>query len=408
MVVVGGGGDGGGSGGGSRYQGVRRAATVPSVTFVRFGSPVRLCRPFPRHQPSRDRAFWALVVSLLAGGVIFSFSTPVELGPRMRGCLTTTHLPCDKRLAPHCSEMSKMIRPRKPRSPAISSVGTRSKVYNMKEMILDSKRERLGHLESQAFKSLKYAVENMNHPVFPCALIAGDMVILELLHRLGYLASGEVQVMFVDTFHLFNETIDFMKATEDHYGFKANWFHAEGFENKAEIEEKYGIDFWKDDLKLYDSICKVEPYWRGLKTLEADVVINGRRRDHGFDRAFIDVYEPGGEIDKINTLAYWTFEDVWDYIQDEGIAYHPLHDQGYPSIGDEKDTIPVPKEKWFEYAGERLGRFNGLTNDDGSTKTECGIHARPSAEETRDEDGGGNGSSSSAASDTGGFTFEIL
>jgi hypothetical protein len=31
--------------------------------------------------------------------------------------------------------------------------------------------------------------------------------------------------------------------------------------------------------------------------------------------------------------------------------------QGFPSIGDEHSTLPVPKEKWFEYGGERSGRF---------------------------------------------------
>ena len=31
--------------------------------------------------------------------------------------------------------------------------------------------------------------------------------------------------------------------------------------------------------------------------------------------------------------------------------------QGYPSIGDAHSTVPVPKEKWYDYAGERSGRF---------------------------------------------------
>lgn len=31
--------------------------------------------------------------------------------------------------------------------------------------------------------------------------------------------------------------------------------------------------------------------------------------------------------------------------------------QGYPSIGDVQSTVPVPVEKWYEYAGERSGRF---------------------------------------------------
>ena len=53
---------------------------------------------------------------------------------------------------------------------------------------------------------MKAAVENFEHPAFPCALIMGDVVILELLHREGLLQSGRVPVVFVDTFHLFPET----------------------------------------------------------------------------------------------------------------------------------------------------------------------------------------------------------
>jgi phosphoadenosine phosphosulfate reductase len=30
----------------------------------------------------------------------------------------------------------------------------------------------------------------------------------------------------------------------------------------------------------------------------------------------------------------------------------------------------------FEYAGERSGRFQGFSNEDGSVKTECGIHTK--------------------------------
>ena len=49
--------------------------------------------------------------------------------------------------------------------------------------------------------------------------------------------------------------------------------------------------------------------------------------------------------------------DVWEYLKKYGIPYHPLHDQGYPSVGDIQSTLPVPKEQWFEYGGERSGRF---------------------------------------------------
>lgn len=67
---------------------------------------------------------------------------------------------------------------------------------------------------------------------------------------------------------------------------------------------------------------------------------------------------------------------------------------------DAKDTIPIPedgstrfvdfkfegdKTPWLDYASERKGRFVGLENKDGSTKTECGIHVA-GAEQTFDRD----------------------
>merc|ERR1712060_284480 len=67
--------------------------------------------------------------------------------------------------------------------------------------------------------------------------------------------------------------------------------------------------------------------------------------------------------------------DVFAYAERVGIEMHPLHEKGYPSIGDAHSTVPVDREKWFEYAGERSGRFVGLTNKDGSAKSECGIHS---------------------------------
>ncbi|MEQ8755391.1 MAG: hypothetical protein RID09_17990 [Coleofasciculus sp. G1-WW12-02] len=45
------------------------------------------------------------------------------------------------------------------------------------------------------------------------------------------------------------------------------------------------------------------------------------------------------------------------------MIYHPLHDQGYASIGDEPLTTPVVSGEH-----ERAGRWRGIG------KTECGIH----------------------------------
>ena len=69
-------------------------------------------------------------------------------------------------------------------------------------------------LQDQALTALRAAVDTFERPVFPCALIAGDVVLLHLLHELGYLADKRVTVVFIDTFHLFSETHTFLHQLE--------------------------------------------------------------------------------------------------------------------------------------------------------------------------------------------------
>ena len=148
-----------------------------------------------------------------------------------------------------------------------------------------------------------------------------------------------------------------------------------------------------------------------------------RLHPQGFERAWIDQFENapiGGGLAKCNPIAYWTFEDTFDYIAKYKVPHHPSCANGYPSHGDLKDTIPVPsmderapnpeegftafqdfkwvgdKTKWLDYATERKGRFVGLANKDGSTKTECGIHVA-GAEKTFDRDLWESGSVSNLA-----------
>lgn len=281
----------------------------------------------------------------------------------------------------------------------------RAEIFDQEQYIAESKEMRLKHLEEQSMFALKIACENYGNAVFPNAMIAGDVVITDLLARMGYLDNGKAKIMVVDTFHLFPETMEFLKTLEDRYNFKAEVFCAEGIPigDKAAYDKRYGADLWKEDIDEYDRVCKVEPFQRGLKTLKTDCMINGRTRWQGFERAWINLFENapiGGGLAKCNPIAYWTFEDTFDYIAKYKVPYHPLHEKGYPSIGDAKDTIPVPEDGsvrfvnyewvgdktiWCDYAKERIGRFVGLTKKDGSTKTECGIHVA-GAERTWDRD----------------------
>jgi len=286
---------------------------------------------------------------------------------------------------------------------------------DIQTLIADSKQKRLDHLEAQAMDALKVAVDQFDNAVFPNAMIVGDCIITHLLHKIGALQSGKAKIMVVDTFHLFDSTMPFLESLEKKYEFKATVFQAEGCANKDEYDKKFGADLWKVDIEQYDKVCKVEPFQRGLKTMGTDCMINGRTRWQGNERAYIDIAEVapiGGGLAKMNPLAYWTFEDCFDYAAANGVPLHPTVALGYPSQGDAKDTVPIPdpdgrnhdgivgeagsvrwvngewigdKKLWLDYGKERIGRFVGLVNKDGSTKTECGIHVE-GAEKTFDRD----------------------
>src|SRR6059058_3725927 len=71
----------------------------------------------------------------------------------------------------------------------------------------------------------------------------------------------------------------------------------------------------------------------------------------------------GRPIVKVFPLAHWSRADVWRYIRENGVPYHPLLDQGYSSIGCWPCTRPTAPGE-----AERAGRWSG------TGKLECGLH----------------------------------
>jgi phosphoadenosine phosphosulfate reductase len=77
-----------------------------------------------------------------------------------------------------------------------------------------------------------------------------------------------------------------------------------------------------------------------------------------------------GGIIKLNPLAEWTNDQVWDYIRDHNVPYNRLHDEGFPSIGCEPCTRAVAR---IEHP--RAGRWWWEAPE----LKECGLHVRGAA-----------------------------
>jgi len=191
-----------------------------------------------------------------------------------------------------------------------------------------------------------------------------------IIHELRNKLHSNLPVIFVDTLHHFQETIDFADRVSDVYDLNLHTYHCSFADTQKEFEEKVGdTQLWLNNPQQYDYHAKVEPLERALQELDIKIWITGRRRDQGGDRKSLPIVEidPSDGRIKVNPLANWSSEDVWTYLKNNHVMWNPLHERGYKSIGDKMTTRPVSKDE-----SERSGRFYQIPE-----KTECGIHNRP-------------------------------
>jgi phosphoadenosine phosphosulfate reductase len=180
------------------------------------------------------------------------------------------------------------------------------------------------------------------------------LVVLHTLHRIGI----RLPVIFIDTLHHFRETLEHVERVREKYDLDLRIYRPAP--TRAEFERIHGPELWKRDLDRYQAVAKVAPFQAATADLAA--WITGRRRDQSRSRDDLPIVENGEQI-RINPLATWNRTDVWRTILENEIPYNPLHDRGYPSVGDEPLTTPVGAGE-----DERAGRWRG------DARTECGIH----------------------------------
>ncbi|HZO86026.1 MAG TPA: phosphoadenylyl-sulfate reductase [Verrucomicrobiae bacterium] len=176
----------------------------------------------------------------------------------------------------------------------------------------------------------------------------------------------EFPVFTLDTGLLFPETLELKKRLEDFFGYQIESLHPDlTVERQAAA---YGPELWTREPDLCCTMRKVLPLQTKLS--ELDCWITGLRRQQSDTRSKIGIVElyvfdatVGRDILKLNPMANWKREEVWEYIQRHKIPYNPLHDAGYRSIGCQPCT-----RKTANGDEERAGRWTGFN------KVECGIH----------------------------------
>lgn len=173
---------------------------------------------------------------------------------------------------------------------------------------------------------------------------------------------ADIPVILTDTGYLFPETYRFIDQLTEQLNLNLKIYRAN--QSNAWQEARYG-QLWEqgvEGITKYNSINKVEPMKRALKELGAKTWFSGLRRSQSSSRSELPVLSIQNGCFKFLPIIDWSNKDVFYYLKEHNLDYHPLWEEGYVSVGDKQTSSSLQIGQ-----NEEDTRFFGL-------KRECGLH----------------------------------
>lgn len=210
---------------------------------------------------------------------------------------------------------------------------------------------------------IQHALERYPRVFAACSFGKDSRVVADLAMRV----KPDFPFIGIDTGYEFPETLRFGDELSRELGMNFRWVRASD-EARRRIDEYYGDTFVKNDQY---KCCEMKIPAIESVMGEYDAWITGLRRDETEYRKNTKLIEQG-KIVKVNPIAFWTGDEVWQYIKENNLRYHPLYDEGYQSLG----CKPCTTEGIVRSGGgrqgqfERAGRFTGTEH----AGQECGLH----------------------------------
>ena len=200
-----------------------------------------------------------------------------------------------------------------------------------------------------------------------CSLGAEDMVLAHLVNALAL----DIDIFVLDTGRLHAQTLQLLSQLQTASRAPVQVFQPDP-NAAAQFVARAGQDAMYQSMELRKACCqirKMEPLERALAGKTA--WITGLRREQSGARADVPFVDRSDAVRaKINPLSDWTWGDVWHFIATQHVAYNPLHDDFFPSIGCEPCTRAIALGEDF-----RAGRWWWESSD----LKECGLHVKPQA-----------------------------
>lgn len=172
----------------------------------------------------------------------------------------------------------------------------------------------------------------------------------------------DVPVILIDTGYLFPETYRFIDELAARLQLNLKVYRSAL--SSAWQEARHGQRWLAGEAGLddYHQENKIEPMQRALTELGASTWFAGLRREQSASRREVPLVLRNGGFWKVHPIADWTDRDVYRYLKQHTLPYHPLWHQGYVSIGDRHTT-----RRLDEVSAPEETRFFGI-------KRECGLH----------------------------------
>ncbi|MCC5788851.1 MAG: phosphoadenylyl-sulfate reductase [Opitutales bacterium] len=202
------------------------------------------------------------------------------------------------------------------------------------------------------------------HDHFPGKLVLSTSFGIQsavMLHLVSQVAP-ETPVVFVDTGYLFPETYRFAQELQERLSLNLHKYVPR--QTAAEQEALYG-KLWEQGvqgLEKYNFINKVEPMNRALQELGAEAWLAGLRRSQASTRQDLEVVQRQNKMMKIHPIVDWSERQIYYYLKEHNLPYHPLWEKNFVSVGDWHSSKPLEAGESAEST-----RFNGM-------KRECGLH----------------------------------
>ena len=209
-----------------------------------------------------------------------------------------------------------------------------------------------------AAERVRWALQNL--PLNPMLSSSFGIQAAVMLHLVST-QQPDIPVVLTDTGYLFPETYQFIDELTDKLKLNLKVYRAAL--SPAWQEARFG-KLWQsaDGIKQYNQLNKVEPMQRALTDLKVGSWFTGLRRSQSSTRADKDIIEISRGVVKVQPIIDWSNKDVFYYLKEHGLSYHPLWEQGYVSVGDTHST-----RKLELGMSEEDTRFNGFGR-------ECGLH----------------------------------